>query len=340
MYKISVIVPVYNAEDTLENAISSVINQTIGFHNIELILVDDASSDNSKLIIQKYADKYDNIKPIFLSENSGSPSKTRNIGIDNSTAPYLMFLDNDDEFYVDYCEVLYNSIVNNDVDIVSCTNSSKLNNQVYISKNIDEINFHEKSYDYEDKLFLKLVVWGNIFKSSLIKENNIQFPLSLYEDGVFYLQCLLKTDKPVINLPYYPGYVYLITNEDSITHKADLSTLTRFLDGFNLCGKLLKENNRQDVEQRLFASFINMVIFILFKLDDLDNGIKLVYEFEKSLDFKITLRSKPLNIVNNKIMNKHFLQAKILIKLMGLLYNNNKIRNFVFVNYSNLKILE
>ena len=93
MYKISVIIPVYNAENTLKQAVNSVINQSIGFENIELILVDDNSNDNSRKIIQDYADKYGNVKAIFLRENSGSPSKPRNTGIDNATAPYLMFLE-------------------------------------------------------------------------------------------------------------------------------------------------------------------------------------------------------------------------------------------------------
>ena len=340
MYKVSVIIPVYNAETTIENCIDSVINQSIGFENIELILVDDKSSDGSKRIIQDYANKYVNIKPIFLEKNTGSPSKPRNVGIENVTAPYLMFLDNDDEYRKDYCEVLYNSIVKNKVDIVNCDHSRKLNNQLYIPKNIEKINFREETPDNTEKMFLKLVCWGNIFTTSLIKDNDIRFPTTLYEDGVFYLHCLLKTTKPVIRLPDYPGYIYLIENVDSITHKASLNTLTRFLEGYRICGDLLKENNRQDVEQRIFNIFINIAIFILIKLDDLSEGIKLLYDFENSLEFDIILGSKPLSLVNSKIMNKQFGQAKVLIKLMGLFYNNKKIKNYIFIKFNGLKVLE
>ena len=340
MYKVSVIIPVYNAENTLKNAVNSVINQTIGFENIELILVDDNSNDNSKQIIKDYASKYSNIKPIFLKKNSGSPSKPRNVGIDNTTSSYLMFLDNDDEFLPDYCEVLYNSIVNNDVDIVNCNHACKLNNQVYIPKLIYSISFEEQTIDNNEKLFLKLACWANIFKTSFIKDNNIEFPQTLYEDGVFYLQCLLKTDHSVIRLPNYPGYVYLIENDDSITHKASLNTLNGFLKGYNICGELLKQNNRQDAEQRLFSSFINMAIFILMKIDNLNEGIKLLYDFENSLNVNINLNSKPLNLINSNITNKQFSQAKILLKLFGLVYNNRKIKNYLFIRYSNLKTLE
>ena len=340
MYKVSIIIPIFNAEDFLDNTINGIMNQSIGFQNIELILVDDCSTDGSKNIIKHYSNKYDNIKPVFLEKNSGNPSYPRNEGIKKVTAEYMMFMDSDDGIFNDYCEVLYNTIVNSDADIVNCNHSKKLNGKLYIFKDINSINFEKLEMDNHEKLLLRHTAWGNIYSSSLIKENNIKFPSTLYEDGVFSINCLLKTDKPVIGLPNYPGYIYLIENENSFTHKVSFNTLNGFIEGYKLCDDLLKENNCEIVEEALLSSFINMAMFTLMKLDDLDSGIKLVYEFEKSLDFKITLGSKPLNIVNNKIMNKHFLQAKILIKLMGLLYNNNKIRNFVFVNYSNLKILE
>lgn len=340
MYKISVIIPVYNASDSVKNAIDSVINQTIGFEKIELILVDDNSTDGSKQIITDYANQYDNVKAIFLEVNSGSPSKPRNIGIDNATAPYLMFLDNDDEYFKDYCEVLYNSITQNDVDIVNCNHSSKLNGKVYIPEFINEINVNETIVRDLDKFNLKLAAWGNIYNTDLIKKNNIKFPQTLYEDGVFYLHCLLNTAKPIIKLNEYPGYIYLIENDESITHKASLKTLTRFLEGYTICGDLLNQYNQEEVKPRLFTSFVNMAIFILIKLDDLDNGIKQLYEFEKALDFEIILSFKPLVMINTKLMNKQFTQAKFLLKAMGLFYNNKKIKNYIFINYSNLKVLE
>lgn len=153
------------------------------------------------------------------------------------------------------------------------------------------------------------------------------------------MHCLLETNKPVIRLSDYPGYVYLIENEESITHKVSLNTLNRFLEGYKNCGNLIDEYNSHDVEQELFNSFINMAIFILIKLDDVMAGIKILYDFEKSLPFDIVLNSKPLNLINSKIMNKQFMQAKILLMLMGLLYNNKKIKNYIFINYSDLKLL-
>ena len=78
-YKISIITPIFNSEKYISRTIDSIINQTIGFQNLELILVDDKSTDNTKYVIENYAQKYDNIMPIYLTENSGTPGHGRNI---------------------------------------------------------------------------------------------------------------------------------------------------------------------------------------------------------------------------------------------------------------------
>ena len=341
MYKISIIIPVFNAGEFLKRTIEGIIGQTIGFENIELILIDDCSSDNSREIIEEYSEKYDNIKPIFLEKNSGLASYPRNQGIDKATAEYMMFLDSDDEIFDDYCEVLYNKITSYGVDIVNCNNSSKLNNIIYAPNSIKKVSTDDIVVDKKDKLFLKHTAWGNIYKSSLIKDNNIKFPMTMYEDGLFSIECLLNTDKDIIRLPDYPGYIYLIENEDSFTHKASLRTINGFLDGYKLCLDLLEKSDcDRDTKERLVSSFINMAIFILIKLDDLDKGIQMLHDFEKSLDYNITLPTKPLNMVNNKIINGQFGQAKLILKSMAVFYNNKKIRNRIFIKNGNLVPLE
>ena len=104
MYKISIIIPVFNVEDTLDNAFNSILNQTFGFDDIEVIFVDDFSSDNSRNIIKNYVDKYENVNAFYLDENSGAAGKPRNTGVANANADYIMFLDPDDEFYDYSCE--------------------------------------------------------------------------------------------------------------------------------------------------------------------------------------------------------------------------------------------
>ena len=117
--KISIVIPVYNVSDHIQRAFDSILNQTIGFENLEVIFVDDASTDGSDQITKKYADNYDNVKGIFLENNSGSAGKPRNVGISNATSDYVIFLDPDDLFMDNACEILFDEIEGENCDIVS-----------------------------------------------------------------------------------------------------------------------------------------------------------------------------------------------------------------------------
>lgn len=118
-YKVSVIIPMYNSEDSIRECIDSLIRQTIGFGNIEVIIVDDGSSDSSLNICKGYARISENIK-VFTQENAG-PSVARNLGIKNATGKYIMYLDSDDtlsdtaiELVIDFFDKHYD-----EVDLVS-----------------------------------------------------------------------------------------------------------------------------------------------------------------------------------------------------------------------------
>lgn len=338
-YKISIIIPIYNSEEYVENTINNVINQSIGFENIELFLIDDCSSDNSKNIIRRYSDQYDNIKPIFFEENSGHPSYPRNAALKEVTAPYIIFLDSDDELFNDYCEVMYNLINTKDVDIVNCNHTSKINDELYIPKDIEEINHSTIILNNDEKLFLNPTVWGNIYRTSFFRENNINFLHILFEDLVFTVYCAIKTKKDIIYLQYYPGYIYFIENDKSVTHKVHKKTLTDFLKSMTLIHSLLKENSSNQTKIKLMNDLINMVFFILAKLEDKTEGIKILYDFEKTLEFKLEPTSLPFKILNNLIMKRRFKLSLILTKIMGVLYNNKKMRNFLFIRYSDVKEL-
>ena len=207
MYKISVIMPIYNAEKYLDETINSIINQSIEFENIELILVDDKSTDSSREIIKRYCEKYDNIKSIFLKENTGAPGIPRNIGIENATADYLMFSDNDDLYYPDICKELYETLINENADIVCC-------NKIYTDSNGSVKHKNKlKKYWYDDEiiLFENTTVWNYIFKKSIVNENNIRFITEINEDSIFVLEYLLQSHK-LVYLENLIGYEHIERN--------------------------------------------------------------------------------------------------------------------------------
>lgn len=114
---ISIILPIFNVGVHLRGGIDSLINQTIGNENLEIIMVDDCSTDESGKIIDEYEDKYECCKAIHLEQNTGSANGPRNRGIEESTGEYLMFLDPDDRYAPDACETLYNAVKEYDADV-------------------------------------------------------------------------------------------------------------------------------------------------------------------------------------------------------------------------------
>ena len=115
--KISIILPIFNVGDHLRGGIDSLINQTIGNENLEIIMVNDCSTDGSGEIIDEYAEKYDCCIAIHHEKNSGAAFTPRNTGIDACTGDYIMFLDPDDRYTPDSCETLYNAVKENDADM-------------------------------------------------------------------------------------------------------------------------------------------------------------------------------------------------------------------------------
>ena len=116
-YKVTVIIPTYNSVEFLDSTIASIMNQSIGFENIELIIVDDYSTDNTQELINSYCEKYENIKTFEAGKKTGTPGRARNIGIANSTAEYIMFIDHDDNYLPESVEKLYNAVTENSCDV-------------------------------------------------------------------------------------------------------------------------------------------------------------------------------------------------------------------------------
>ena len=208
---VSIIVPVYNAERFLKECVQSILDQD--YKNIELILVDDGSIDNSHKICLEFADIDSRVR-VFHNENHGV-SFTRNFGIDAATGDYICFIDADDLILPDYITSLLQSLTRADAEIVFC--GYKLLYGERLVKKAPHLkpgcyNFEDLSYRAIDDGTLSGIlfgsVWGAMYKSSLIKESNVKFDPSVRrnEDGLFNLQLLPDADKIVIS--EYTGYIY------------------------------------------------------------------------------------------------------------------------------------
>lgn len=183
MTKVSVIIPVYNVEKYLTRCLQSVCGQTM--KDIEIICVNDGSTDRSLQILQEYAQQDGRIK-VINQENQGL-SVARNVGIDNSVAEYISFIDSDDFIHHNFLEVLYNAIKKTNSDISGCnfqkitkqegTLSIKSNIKAEISANPLKTLLHKKNY-------IHFNVWNKLYRRDII--SNIRFPIGIYfEDWVF-----------------------------------------------------------------------------------------------------------------------------------------------------------
>ena len=185
--------PVYNDESVIEQALLSVVNQTLS--DMELICINDGSTDNTLDILNDYSEKYDFIK-VFTQENQGS-GKARNYGMDLAEGEYIGYLDADDYFIDnDALERLYNTAVSNDANMAT-------GNILHDVDNPGEfVPFRHLEYFKEDKVILPEdygIPWSfykSIFKTTFLRDNKIYFPdLLRGQDPVFLAEILAKVDK-------------------------------------------------------------------------------------------------------------------------------------------------
>lgn len=171
--KISIILPIFNVGSHLKGGIDSLINQTIGRENLEIIMVDDCSTDESGKIIDEYDAKYDCCKAIHLEKNTGAANGPRNRGIEECSGDYIMFLDPDDRYTPDCCETLYNEIKKHDADIAFgrfrrvFTYGEKV--QKSYSPYLDDLekNYPDETFEDANPLNVSDFIWNNILEKVL-----------------------------------------------------------------------------------------------------------------------------------------------------------------------------
>ncbi|WP_342432776.1 glycosyltransferase family 2 protein [Neobacillus sp. FSL H8-0543] len=282
MDKVSVIMPVYNSASYLRRSIESVINQS--YRNLELIIVDDCSTDNSLEIILQFADVDTRIK-VYQNNNNIGPGETRNIGIKNSTGEFIQFIDADDCYDINMIEEMYNNIILTNSDVIICDYDKIIDDdqkRTYSISNLKNKNVKKHNKNNYDEMLIKLYdanllfdVWNKIYRVDIIKNNNLFFPrLSLGEDALFnfsYFQCSnsisyikkvlynyydiktslmnnYKEDQFVIQMEIYNSFknTLVCTSQRSFIEKVGSDFLIEVVYGvINLSNRKCKYNNKE-----------------------------------------------------------------------------------------------
>ena len=225
MFKVSIVIPVYNVEKYLHRCVNSVLNQTIS--DIEILLVDDGSPDKCPEICDELQKQYENI--VVIHKMNGGLSSARNAGISKATGEYIGFVDSDDDVEPNMYETLYNTAIEYNADIVMADYIRVQNNGIskYITKYLDGGVFNKQRIINE--IYPRLImgenidygpllsVWQSIYKREFLQRNNIVFDEAVRwsEDNIFSAMAGYKCNR-LVYLKWRCFYHYW-ENQNSIT---------------------------------------------------------------------------------------------------------------------------
>jgi len=333
--KVSVIIPVYNAAECLDNCLRSVLQQT--YKNIEIILVDDGSTDNSKEICTSYIQKYSNIK--LIEQMNSGPSAARNNGINNSSGDFIQFVDSDDTIDKNMTETLVNTLDNN-AQLVICGfrrihiksgKAEELTNKSNAVYNIDDF-LNAFGMHYEN--WMINTIWNKMYISDIIKKNNIKFNsgITMGEDLIFNLDYLKRCQRIVLIQDILYNYMVYSSGSLTTSYLQNEFQVQKYLYAY-VRNFLNEKNHYYEINRRSNQLvFFNSVIKCLKNINDYFKNKK-----EKYKEISLILKDDEVKELNANIAVYKFSLRKIiyfvLLKLRspGLLsayyVMKNKIRN-------------
>ena len=283
-YKISIIVPVYNAEKYLDEAIDSVISQSLGFSSVQLLLCDDHSTDRSYEIAKKYQGKYSNVELLQTDENSGSASGPRNQCLSRVLAPFVMFLDNDDVLPRKACECLYKSIVNSDYDFVcGCYDELHYDKKHRAVDRYDSVEGNRAFLFPDDASDFRPIAdpfWTKIFRTSIIQKNGLAFDSGVYGEDTIFMLRYLACSKKALHIKDIV-YTYRI-REDSLFHVVNKEHFVGVISGDKVIKSILTTSGYDSYWKEFITDHVSDFLDVIANSDiserDLSETISLWYE--------------------------------------------------------------
>ncbi len=285
MDKVSIIIPVYNSEKFLPRCLESIINQT--YKNLEIIIVDDGSTDNSRKIISDYIQKDTRIN--LISKKNSGVSASRNIGLEKATGNYVIFIDSDDWIELKTIEKMHDIIVKENVDVVRA-NYKIVNNLKTIKKGTTDNLMNQKITNPKsliEKFLLPpkaLPCYSVLLMFNKKIEIKYNEKIGFMEDTLFYIDILSKIDS--IYLMKEELYNYYYNEQSKVNNKENyLNNIQQLLE----VNQIIKKKN-PNISKKLNAKHLTIILGYLRRTINRDE------EYKKICDF---LNSN--NIFNNMI---------------------------------------
>jgi len=308
MSEITIIIPIFNAEKTLEKCVFSIFDQT--FKNYNVIFIDDGSTDKSSNIYLHFVEN-DKRFSVYFQENKG-PSAARNLGLKMSLSPYVVFIDSDDYLNKNYLEYLYRGMVKNKSDLI-CSGYYEIDkNERQIAVNdykmFSKVNITKEEFIRSLFKGTSGVLWTKMFKRKIIIENNITFDerVKMSEDLIFNLKYVMFCSKITIlnNFLYY----YNRFDANGISSNQNIDYL-RYV------------NITNDVIEKTFLKF-NITV-----LDIESIKYQRIWNLLKSIIFNSTLNELKI-LYSDKYINSN----------LQFLIANNKLDNLILKLFKKQKL--
>ena len=326
---ISIIIPVYNVEKYLRDTLESIVKQTIGHEKLQVIMIDDCSTDNSRDIMDEYSNKYPNFISIKMKQCSGMAGKPRNEGLEIVDADYIMFIDSDDVYHEKACENMYNAITKQDVDMVTA-------NYIYMDEdgtiwdnpvfNREEI----KSFILNDDEFIKSffilnnAIWNKIFKTEYIKKYNNKFLEGVpAEDAYFMFSYFFKAKK----VYYFDEHIYCYRRRNGATLSASWNRNKKYFDDINIVFKavseLFRKENRLDYYRYYYAKNLTSMIYKFIDTTQIDDEIRkqlldeMYWFYAESKELDVVPCQESLQILIDVILERKYDEAIKICKIVA-----------------------
>ena len=302
MILVSIIIPIYNSSKYLNKLLSDIVDQT--YKNIEIILIDDGSEDNSLEICKNFQHKDERIK--IISQKNQGVSSARNEGIECATGKCVTFIDSDDTVDKSFIEVLVNNVEN---DCLVKVNNKKINKNKLVARQ-----------EYLKEIISGKILgvsWGYLFERDLLKNINFDINTSYMEDTIFIVQYLFKVKKIKVlkeRLYYHQNNYNSLTNSNELERK-----INEYMYSIDKIEYFLKENH---TDEKIFKNIIE------------NRRVKLI-EAEIS---KAKSSEEIQNIINNRNVMSIMKLKKIKFKyklFIKILSTRNSKKIFKYVKFRN-----
>ena len=300
---ISIIIPAYNIENYIAKCLDSLLNQT--YKNIEIIVVDDGSSDNTGKVIDDYSSKYDNIKVIH-KKNAGV-SSARNSGIEVASGDYIGFVDGDDTVDENMFEILIKNAIKYDADISHCGYKMVFPSRIDYYHNTGTLVEQNNEIGLKDLLTGNRVepgLWNKIYKKELFKDIKIDESIKINEDLLINYYLFKKAEKSIFYDKCF--YNYTLRKGSAATSTVNIN---KIIDPIKVRKEILEDLKKNfDLYDIAYEKYIISLVGICRNVQIRKNK-SYIDNAKKSLKYEIN------NIIKNKAVSK-----KIKLMVIGNLY--------------------